>query len=132
MEDRKQRIFISRVQGPNQPKNYSFPLVLLEQKEKRDVSGESGLISGYGWTTRNPQIQFYVSIAPRPTRKKLIPPGLSSKREKSFITKGFINWKDACSSFKTSFKTDTIVSALMLGHKYRPINSSCTSRSGST
>ena len=94
-EDQEQRFMISGVEGPHQPKNF----VLLEQREKVDALKEYGFNSGYGWTTRSPHIQLSASTVPGKS-EEFDTCRSSSKRDESFITKGFINWKDACASFR--------------------------------
>ena len=86
--------------GPHQPKEYSFPLRDFGRKgEKR--SFKSAWFNEWPWLDYNEKndsvICFYCSCA---NKKKLLPKGLFSKREETYISKGFTNWKDACSSFR--------------------------------
>ncbi len=87
MEDRKQRIVISGVEGPNQPKNYSFPLRSFGTKGEKICLGGEWFNQWLWLDYKEPTdtvLCFYCSQA---NQKKLIPPGLSCKREESFITR---------------------------------------------
>ena len=84
----------------NHPVNFAFPKHSFGTKgEKRAFN--ASWFQKWPWLDYNESndsvLCFYCSKA---DEKNLLPSGLYSKRDLAFVSKGYINWKDACAAFK--------------------------------
>ena len=84
----------------HQPKRFVFPKRSFGTKgEKRAFN--PAWFDRWSWLDYNEAndhvVCFYCS---RAHRRNLLPDGFSRKREETYVTRGFTNWKDACESFK--------------------------------
>lgn len=89
-----------QVEGPHQPKKYSFPARQFGNKgEKR--SFKVAWFDSWKWIDYHEVSDsvtcYYCS---RASTQKLLTKGLYGKREEAFLSNGFTNWKDACASFR--------------------------------
>lgn len=85
---------------PHQPRNYHFPERSFGSKgEKRPF--KAAWFDSWPWLdyqeVSDSVICFYCSHA---NNRNLLAKGQYGKREETFLSKGFTNWKDACSSFR--------------------------------
>ena len=90
----------ARMPRAHQLRIFSFPLRSFDSKgEKR--SFKATLFYTWPWLhyreVSDSVICYYCS---RANEGKLLASGLYSKREETYISKGFTNWKDACACFK--------------------------------
>ena len=86
-----------------------FHSVLLEVKEKRDLVRHHGLIWLNYEEASNSVIYFYCCQV---SNRNLPMKGLYGRHEEAFITKGFINWKDACASFRKHETSKSYIEAV--------------------
>ena len=91
---------IGLVLAPHQPKNISFTPRSFGSKGEK-CSFKPAWFEKWSWLhyreASDSVICFYCSSA---HERKLLPERLYSKREDTYVTKGFTNWKDACASFR--------------------------------
>jgi len=85
--------------APNQHRKFPFPARFFGNRgEKRFF--KCAWFDERPWLDYNESNDsvtcFYCSCA---NEKNLLPKSFASKREESFISKGFKNWKDGCSGF---------------------------------
>ena len=97
---------------PHQPKKFSFPPRSFGSKgEKR--SFRPIWFEKWSWLyyreVSDSVICFYCLSA---HKRKLLSEGLYSKREDTYVKKGFVNWKDTCASFRVHETTKYHVDAV--------------------
>ena len=84
----------------HQPRNFTFPKRSFGSKGEMR-SFKPGWFDKWPWLdyceTSDRVVCFYCS---RASKRDLLPSGYSCKREETYVTKGFTNWKDACESFR--------------------------------
>ena len=85
---------------PHQPRKYCFPERCFGSKgEKR--SFKAAWFDSWAWLdyqeVSDSVVCFYCS---RASSRRMLSQGLYGKREEAFLSSGFINWKDACASFR--------------------------------
>ena len=110
----------SHSSGPNQPKKFSFPTRSFgKQGETR--SFKPGWFDSWPWLdyreVSDSVLCFYCSHA---NCSNLLNKALYSKRDESFVSKGFVNWKDACASFRKHELTGYHVDAVRVVTKPQP------------
>ena len=85
----------ARMPRAHQPRTFSLPLRSFGSKgEKR--SFKATLFYTWPWL----HYREVSDSVMRANEGKLLASGLYSKREETYISKGFTNWKDACACFK--------------------------------
>lgn len=98
--------------SPHQPRRLKFPERSFGRKgEKR--SFKAAWFDTWAWLdyreVSDSVVCYYCS---RANDKNLLTSGLYGKREETFLTKGFVNWKDACASFRkheaSKYHTDAV------------------------
>jgi len=86
-------------QGPHQPRKYNFPRHSFGRKGELR-SFKAAWFDNWSWLdyqeVNDSVLCYYCSCA---SSRNLLAKGLYSKQEETFVTKGFMNWKDACASF---------------------------------
>ena len=85
---------------PHQPRNFRFPARSFGSKgEKRPF--KAAWFDTWPWLDyREISDSVLCHYCSRANDRKLLARGLYGKREETFATKGFVNWKDACTSLE--------------------------------
>ena len=89
---------VSNTEVPHLPRKYHFPDCPFGNKGERR-SFKAVWFDTWPWLNyqEDSVIWFHCSQA---SNRNLLVKGLYGRRKEAFITKGFINWKDACASFR--------------------------------
>ena len=91
----------STAKGPNQSTKYAFPPHIFGSSVKERRYFKPVWFQTWKWLDYQESSDSVLCyLCAQAAKTNTINKALHSKRDESFISKGFVNWKDACASFR--------------------------------